>query len=349
MGLCTSSITNFHTSTKKKIKMSNLCAIFLFVSFLVLGADAVDHCIKGPFDKVGGPDKIECDAVPQICKYTKAGGTTSGAPKCVPEEFYFYPCKTENDTVCFIKGKEKKKCFEGDISSPTVEQRPLDAAICKYTPLESGDSHRGSACVAEDFYEYPCKNETTCFIKAAEAKPTEEQIKKLCKAPPACKEKKKCVKGDISSSTNEVICKLDAAICQYTPLASGDSFDGNSACVAEDFYDYPCKNETICFINAAEAKHTGDQIKETCKAAPACKGKKKCVKGDISSSANVVICKLYASSMLQKHNLLEIKSRKRVKQHQHVKERKNASKAIFLLVLLNRYVLLMQQYASTPQ
>merc|ERR1712142_779117 len=269
MGLCTSSITNFHTSTKKKIKMSNLYAIFLFVSFLVLGADAVDHCIKGPFDKVGGPDKIECDAVPQICKYTKAGGTTSGAPKCVPEEFYFYPCKTENDTVCFIKGeekavtavdieklwkkadvcKEKKKCFEGDISSPTVEQCPLDAAICK--------------------------NETTCFIKAAEAKPTEEQIKKLCKAPPACKEKKKCVKGDISSSTNEVICKLDAAICQYTPLASGDSFDGNSACVAEDFYDYPCKNETICFINAAEAKHTGDQIKETCKAAPACKGKKK--------------------------------------------------------------------------
>jgi len=106
---------------------------------------------------------------------------------------------------------------------------------------------------------------------AAEAKVIDEQaIKGICREAKPCKGKKKCFKGDISSTTI-LECEAEAAICKYTPDESG-SFTGENNCVAkEDSYNYPCVNETVCFITAAEAPPTEQQIKDTCKEAKACK------------------------------------------------------------------------------
>merc|ERR1711872_301737 len=189
--------------------------------------------------------------------------------------------------------KAKKRCFTGLISSATILRCEADAAMCKYTADESGVFSGENECVAKDkeeFYNYPCKNGTECFITAEEEPPTESKIKNTCK------EAKECFNGPISGTDVETCAENSPAICQYNPDEQG-SFKGEANCVEKEFYNYPCKNGTVCFIAAAEALPTEQQIKDTCKKAQACKETKKCFKGDISSTAilkceaDAAICK----------------------------------------------------------
>jgi len=224
-----------------------------------------------------------------------------GADDCVEEEFYNYPCK--NGTECFIAAKEKptkqdiegicktakpckekRKCFKGDISSPAILKCAENLRFCKYNNPDGSSFMGADNCVEEEFYNYPCKNGTVCFIDAAEAPPTKQDIEGNCETAKPCKEKKKCFKGDISS-TAILKCKADAAICKYTADGSG-SFTGENDCVAKDSYNYPCKNETVCFITAKEKPPTVQDIKDTCKKAKPCKDSEEKSKDDDNDNDN---------------------------------------------------------------
>merc|ERR1712013_419468 len=179
--------------------MSNLYAIFLFVSSLVLAADADTHCAQGNQLQ----DDVVCAASTnlKICEYTPKNGAPkfTGAADCVEENYVNYPCiATEAPYKCYQESsalvpdkkaieetcenaksqacKEKKKCFKDLISAASILKCKADAAMCKYTADGSGVFSGENECVAKDkeeFYNYPCKNGTVCFIDAAEAPPTE--------------------------------------------------------------------------------------------------------------------------------------------------------------------------------
>merc|ERR1711942_17048 len=288
------------------IKMSNLYAIFLFVSSLVLAADAVKHCAGANIVNSGGDD-VSCSTTGlEICEYTPSAGDPKyqGKDSCVEEDYVNYPCKlTETPKKCYLRSedakptketiegtcetakqcKEKKKCFTGAISSSAPLKCAENSPFCEYNNPDGNSFTGADKCVEEEFYNYPCKNGTDCFI-AAKEKPTQPaDIESICKTAKPCKEKKKCFKGDISSPAI-LKCAENSPFCEYNN-PDGNGFKGADKCVEEEFYNYPCKNGTDCFIAAKEKPTQPADIESICKTAKPCKEKKKCFKGDISSPA----------------------------------------------------------------
>merc|ERR1711942_10698 len=219
------------------IKMSNLYAIFLFVSFSVLAADAV-KCLGVTFSNNDQPtddDEITCQSNDlTICHYTAKDGDASslqGKANCIQDESYYYPCVKDGN--CYIEAsinkpvaeevyklcqsgehqaracKVKKKCLKGEVSDDDTDTEQeltceADKTICNYTSVTGNTVLTGQiACIQEERFYYPCKSNNDCYIKASDKKPLAKAVVGTCQNAQACKAKKVCL------SVGSVACAQD--------------------------------------------------------------------------------------------------------------------------------------------
>merc|ERR1711942_218713 len=204
--------------------MSNLYAIFLFVSFLVLAADAV-KCLKSSVtDNRNDGDDIEntCDSEKTICKYTGVNDATAGT---------------------------------GLI----------------------GDND----CIQDERFHYPCVKEDVCYMEAKDDKPTANKVYETCKPgtgnPPACEVKKVCLTGPLTNDGNdeETTCNADV-ICKYEGVNTATAkagLTGNSGCISDKRFYYPCVKDNNCYIEAQaqKTKLPTSTVYKTCNNASECR------------------------------------------------------------------------------
>jgi len=288
--------------------MSNLYAIFLFVSFLVLAADAV-KCLKSSVtDNRNDGDDIEntCDSEKTICKYTGVNDATAGTGligdnDCIQDERFHYPCVKED--VCYMEAKDdkptankvyetckpgtgnppacevKKVCLTGPLTNDGNDKNDEETTcnadvICKYEGVNTATAKAGltgnSGCISDKRFYYPCVKDNNCYIEAQaqKTKLPTSTVYKTCNNASECKVKKVCHEQGDIASANHMDCPENKTICKYKDVADITNLKAGG-CVKDANYKYPCVLNNECYIAAEETSLKN--VKTTCKEATECR------------------------------------------------------------------------------